>query len=331
MDRMRVLSQLVDAAKRIPGARTVFDVALDRVPGLWALYRRYKHDRHPPPTAQSVDLADPTIRELKKQKLKRIREILACPNCGSSRLDDTSEHRLTCQGCSRTFERNANGFDFLSPELREQGKVRPTENISANEYYELQSSLVTDASSLVLDHGCGMKKLYHPNVVYYEIVEYASTDVRGIAEQLPFRDNSFDAVVSIAVLEHVREPFKAASEILRVLKPGGKLHVDVPFLQPFHGYPDHYYNMTRSGLLNLFEKDIVVERCEPSHDPIKLLPWWIRSYCEGLPPMERKAFLSLRLDELLSPENVPESVRTRLSAHAKVELAFANVLVGKKR
>ena len=74
----------------------------------------------------------------------------------------------------------------------------------------------------------------------------------GVAEVLPFGDNAFDAVISVAVLEHVRDPFGAAQEIIRVLKPGGKLFCCVPFLQPFHGYPNHYYNMSHVGLANLF-------------------------------------------------------------------------------
>ena len=86
------------------------------------------------------------------------------------------------------------------------------------------------------------------NVVNYEIVDYDTTDVIGLGDTLPFNDCVFDAVISIAVLEHVRYPFACAAEIVRVLKRGGELECSVPFLQPLHGYPHHYYNMTSQGL-----------------------------------------------------------------------------------
>ena len=41
------------------------------------------------------------------------------------------------------------------------------------------------------------------------------------AENLPFEDNSFDAIWSITTLEHVINPEKALEEIIRVLKPDG--------------------------------------------------------------------------------------------------------------
>lgn len=44
---------------------------------------------------------------------------------------------------------------------------------------------------------------------------------QGLAEQLPFDDHSFDAVVCQTVLMHLREPAKAIEEFARVVRPGG--------------------------------------------------------------------------------------------------------------
>ena len=53
--------------------------------------------------------------------------------------------------------------------------------------------------------------------------------LRGIAEYLPFKENSFDIIISINVLDHVIRPDLFISECSRVLKDGGKflLHIHV--------------------------------------------------------------------------------------------------------
>ena len=45
---------------------------------------------------------------------------------------------------------------------------------------------------------------------------------QGVLEAIPWPANSFDAVVSFDVLEHVEGKAQALAEIVRVLKPGGK-------------------------------------------------------------------------------------------------------------
>lgn len=47
----------------------------------------------------------------------------------------------------------------------------------------------------------------------------------GWAEQLPFEDNSFDAVTSSSVFHYIRQPEQALREMDRVLVPGGQLLV----------------------------------------------------------------------------------------------------------
>ncbi len=49
--------------------------------------------------------------------------------------------------------------------------------------------------------------------------------VRGDAHQLPFDDETFDAVCCFGALYLMREPFEVAQEMVRVLKPGGRIAV----------------------------------------------------------------------------------------------------------
>ncbi len=54
------------------------------------------------------------------------------------------------------------------------------------------------------------------------------TYILASAEQLPFTDASFDAVLLLDVLEHVVDQHAVIHEVQRVLKPGGTLMLSVP-------------------------------------------------------------------------------------------------------
>jgi SAM-dependent methyltransferase len=189
-------------------------------------------------------------------------------------------------------------IDYLSERLRNETGIVDTENVSSSTYAgELLELFAECSDGLVLDCGAGRRDRYFANVVNYEIVDYESTDVLGVGEQLPFKDGAFDAVISIAVLEHVRDPFRCAAELVRVLKPGGRLICAVPFLQPLHGYPHHYYNMTHQGLRALFERSLRIDRQEVAEPllPVFTLAWIVQSWATGLPEAVREQFLGMRL------------------------------------
>lgn len=60
---------------------------------------------------------------------------------------------------------------------------------------------------------------------------------RGVGEAIPFPDNSFDIVISLAVLEHVQNVAAVVEEAFRVLKPSGWAYFEVPNnLFPFEGH-----------------------------------------------------------------------------------------------
>lgn len=85
-----------------------------------------------------------------------------------------------------------------------------------------------------------------------DVEMYPTIDQIADAESLPFPDNTYDAVVAIEVFEHVRSPWKATSEMLRVLKPGGIGIVSMPFLFRIHGDPNDFTRLTAEGLRALF-------------------------------------------------------------------------------
>jgi SAM-dependent methyltransferase len=73
-------------------------------------------------------------------------------------------------------------------------------------------------------------------------------DVFGDAQSLPFADDSIDHALLLDVIEHIPEPDKSFAELYRVLKPGGSLTLQVPFLYPIHDEPLDFHRWTRHGL-----------------------------------------------------------------------------------
>lgn len=83
-----------------------------------------------------------------------------------------------------------------------------------------------------------------------KVADY-NPDIVGDIHNLPFEDNSVDAIVCMAILEHVEEPQRAVKELYRVLKPGGYCFIYAPFLfyyHPMKGYYGDYYRFTRQGM-----------------------------------------------------------------------------------
>jgi len=225
--------------------------------------------------------------------------------------------------------------NFLDAAVRRAHGLTETDAISENGYDSETIGLIEQAGDgLILDVGAGLRPVYYSNVVNYEIVAYETTDVLGAGEDLPFRDATFDGVISIAVLEHVKDPFRCAAEIARVLKPAAWLKCCVPFLQPLHGFPHHYFNMTHEGLRALFEPHLEIERQEvtpPTH-PVWAIAWQLRSWADGLPEKTRKQFLRMRVEDLIEhPVNLLQQPFARELPQEKLfELAAATILFARK-
>lgn len=113
-------------------------------------------------------------------------------------------------------------------------RLRPGWRPSGDQLEAIVRGYVTGDSN-VLDLGCGRGGV--AEVIRRDVRLAAGIDpdmasltgrgaagmpvVRGVGEDLPFRDESFDIVVSVWVLEHLVEPLGAFLEVRRVLRPGG--------------------------------------------------------------------------------------------------------------
>jgi SAM-dependent methyltransferase len=116
----------------------------------------------------------------------------------------------------------------------------------------------------VYDIGGGSKSRYRQLFKEYIVVDvnpHYKPDIVGDIQDLPFNNNSIECVLCFSVFEHVENPILAAEELYRVLKPGGKALLSIPFIWPYHGnkfYRD-FWRFTEDGLRILFKKFSLVE------------------------------------------------------------------------
>ena len=273
-------------------------------------------------------------------KLKKIVEVLQCPLCGSG-LVLCSESRLECRTCHHPFAVQNFAPIMLtgSPEYSVD-EVMLGSPPSNNPYpgpvlSELHKVIST--GGLALDIGSGRRSFGFPELVQMEICAYPHTDVVNQSENLPFRDESFDFVFALAVTEHVRRPWVLASEMQRVLKNGGTIHVDSAFLQPIHGYPSHYYNMTHFALRSLFN-DLTVVSLQPApyQHPWYSINWILDHALVDIPPDQKSLLCAMTFEGVLAElkryctDHSGVFAGISLPQHRIEELAAGFTLIGQK-
>lgn len=136
------------------------------------------------------------------------------------------------------------------------------------------------AHSFCLDLGCGAGE-------YRGAIEKAGYQWVGFdyqnpnaplwadAHAIPFPDNTFDFIMSLAVLEHIQYPPVMLREVRRVLKPGGIYFGSVTYLVPFHDSAS-YYNMTHYGVGSALEDaglEMEFVRADPAYLGIRALAY----------------------------------------------------------
>jgi len=110
--------------------------------------------------------------------------------------------------------------------------------------------------------GVGTEYLYDDpklGLIAFDIYRSEVTQFIADAHQIPLEDASIDAVWIQAVLEHVLDPWRVVAEIARVLKPGGVVYAETPFMQQVHEGPYDFTRFTESGHRWLFRRFNCVE------------------------------------------------------------------------
>lgn len=156
------------------------------------------------------------------------------------------------------------------------GKLRANRDIKQ---VTISSRLLTDISAALYqeyipkhvcgklaDLGCGMVPLYDcyrsfisenvcidwPNSLHQN--QYLDITC-SLNEPLPIPNQEFDTIILSEVLEHIAEPELLWREMERILKPGGKILLGVPFLYKIHEAPHDYFRYTEFALRNFVAKN----------------------------------------------------------------------------
>lgn len=217
-------------------------------------------------------------------RIARLRHALRCPACRADAPLQSAAGGLACTACELCFPVQ-NGLPVLLTEagsaMRERELGSATGSAMVGEYEAQRTprkdrwswlrppGLILDPNpdmraahtlpifehagpdTLVLNVGGGPRR-YMPNDIALNIAPFINVDLVADAHEIPLRDGSVDSVICNAVLEHVYSPERVVAEMVRVLKPGGMLYAEVPFMFFFHGYPNDFRRYTREGMRRLF-------------------------------------------------------------------------------
>ncbi len=151
---------------------------------------------------------------------------------------------------------NYKGLNKSLKKLVSPNKKITIENV--NEILTRLNSSNSESKVLIIGGGAvgqGMDSVYEEEFVQLISFDiYASPYVQFVADahKIPLPENYFDCVIIQAVLEHVLEPNVVVSEIYRVLKPGGLVYAETPFMQHVHEGAYDFTRFTESGHRYLF-------------------------------------------------------------------------------
>lgn len=240
-------------------------------------------------------------------------KLLQCPNCHQDALLEEGS-KLYCPGCLTRFPVShhrpilfkpsnqlfeaSNYLTPPKPECRRSLSKRiiptPSVNLSVERMLPRLAELLKP-SDRVLVVGAGRQRSWltpllgaNRDIFYCDVDTSADVDFFCDAHDLPIRSASVDAVITTAVLEHVMYPERVAAEISRVVKVGGLLYSELPFMQQVHEGAYDFTRYTLSGHKRLFNDFASIESGLVA-GPATTLVWSIEGFLTAFPkrPMTR--------------------------------------------
>ncbi len=168
-----------------------------------------------------------------------IYDILACPVCKVHIF--RQGEALYCTECSQTFP-IINNVPVIFPDGSVPDYKHQNDLITQNAYFPWIHSVILKSlldNQIALNIGSGNMALDDPCIIRMDIVLSPYVDIVADVHALPFLPESLDYIFSLAVIEHLRNPFIASQAMYEALKDGGLIYHECNFLIAYHGYPHH--------------------------------------------------------------------------------------------
>jgi len=136
-------------------------------------------------------------------------------------------------------------------------KIRKNKRFSplSNNNAVLKKNIKKYVHGKVIDLGCGSQTYRHSlnkNIKYYSLdIEKRTSDVDFVSNIMNMhivKSETFNSAMCFSVLEHVKNPAKAAKEIHRILKNDGVVIITVPHISRIHEAPHDYFRFTNFGI-----------------------------------------------------------------------------------
>ena len=133
-------------------------------------------------------------------------------------------------------------------------KIYATTNNSAHVKTAIDKLLkYYNHKTFVLNVGSGNKRLAS-HVKNLDIFPGDNVDYVCDAKKIPIEDNSVDLIITQEAFEHISKPQQALKECYRVLKNGGRIYFQVPFVIGYHPGPEDFYRFTKEGVRNFLNE-----------------------------------------------------------------------------
>ena len=267
------------------------------------------------------------------QRIKKILPFLRCPKT-NTKLTLSDGKLVSTAGFTYPI---VNGKPVLVINPQDYHLNPPSEDkISQNITNFNVPEFIKNPNSRILHLGSGNVPSDDPRVISLDVLPCQYVDVVAEVEILPFSDDAFDYIESGAVFEHLYNPLKAIQEVKRVTKPLGLFRIDTAFMQSYHGFPQHYFNMTPQAIETFLVDDFILEESyvPDRASPLMSIVSLIERFISYLPKDEANEILNLSVKEMIGLMKSDLGRKSRLlssySEYAINSMAASYVVLARK-